>query len=79
MINLLRALSGPEGMARFHATMTAAWILAIPPSLLWWRNSVPWLVLMSLWANVAAHWAGLQGALADRRTKRQAEHNEDNT
>jgi hypothetical protein len=68
---LIKHLTQPETMVPFHATMTATWILLIPPTLLCWRNSVPWLIAMSLWANVAAHWSGLQGALGDRRTKKE--------
>jgi hypothetical protein len=35
------------------------------PSLQWWRESVPWLVAMSVWANVAGHFAGWMGARSE--------------
>jgi hypothetical protein len=50
---------------KVHATLTIAWAILIAPSLLWWRESVPWLVLMSAWANVAGSAASLQAARAD--------------
>lgn len=31
------------------------------------KNSVPWLVFLSLWALVAAHWSGALAALAAKR------------
>lgn len=51
---------------RLHATLTAVWVVLIAPTLLWWRDSVLWVALMSLWANIAAHWAAWQGARAER-------------
>jgi hypothetical protein len=37
------------------------------PSLIWWRESVPWLVIMSVWANVAGHWSSWQASRAERK------------
>jgi ABC-type lipoprotein release transport system permease subunit len=52
----------PEHLKRFHAAMTGVWLLAIVPSVLWWRNSVAWIVFMSVWANLAGHFASWQAA-----------------
>jgi hypothetical protein len=48
--------------ARFHAVATVAWALLLIPSVLWWQESVPWLVIMSVWANLASHWGAFQAA-----------------
>jgi hypothetical protein len=45
--------------------MTVVWILLGIPSVLWWRDSIPWLVGMSVWANVAGHFSGWQGSRAE--------------
>lgn len=50
---------------RFHATMTLLWVAALVPSLLWWSQSIPWLVFMSVWANVAGHASAWQGSRAE--------------
>lgn len=50
---------------RTQAALTVTWVLLIAPSLIWWRESVPWLVMMSVWANVAASAAAYQGARAE--------------
>jgi len=34
----------------------------IVPSVLWWRSSLPWIVLMSVWANLAGHWSSWQAS-----------------
>lgn len=55
---------------RLHLALTAAWALAIVPTLLWWRDSVLWVALMSCYANVAGHWAAYQGARAEDDSQR---------
>lgn len=52
-------------LRRFHAAATVAWLLLIVPSLLWWKDSILWVVLMSVWANVASHFSAWQGARAE--------------
>lgn len=58
--------------ARFHAVATVVWVVLLVPALLWWKDSVPFLVLISVWANIASHWASFQAAKADERIKDQA-------
>jgi hypothetical protein len=41
-------------------------VVAIVPTLLWWKDSVLWVALMSLWANIAAHWSAAKGAQAKK-------------
>ncbi len=42
-------------MLRFHMVATVAFFLLIPPSAFWWKDSVPYLVFISVWANFAGH------------------------
>lgn len=53
-------------MRRFHAVATLVWLALIPPSVTWWRDSVPYLVVLSVWANVAGHWSSYQAARAEQ-------------
>ena len=46
--------------------MTAAWALSAIPTLLWWRDSILWVAFMSIWANVASHWAAAEAARIGR-------------
>jgi len=52
-------------LRRFHAAMTAVWIALLVPSLLWWKDSILWVIVMSVWANVASHFGAWQGARAE--------------
>ena len=56
-------------MARIQLALTVIWGLLIIPSILWWSHSVPWLVFMSVWANVAASAASWQAAKAAQSTQ----------
>lgn len=47
-----------------HTAAALAWVVLAVPTLLLWRESVLWVALMSLWANVASHWAAREGAKA---------------
>ena len=49
----------------FHGIATLVWAALIVPSLLWWRQSVPWLVFMSVWANVGTHFSAYQAARSE--------------
>jgi hypothetical protein len=48
-----------------HAVLTVLWFLTIIPTVLWWRDSVMWVALMSAWANAASHFACYQAARAE--------------
>ena len=49
-------------LRNLHLILVIAWILLIIPTLLWWRDSVLWVAVMSLWANIAAHFSAWQSA-----------------
>jgi hypothetical protein len=48
-----------------HASLTTIWVLLLIPSLLWWSQSIKWIVLMSVWANIAGHFSAWQGSRAE--------------
>jgi hypothetical protein len=52
-------------LRRFHAVATIVWLALIIPSLLWWKHSILWVILLSVWANAASHFAAWQGARAE--------------
>lgn len=52
----------PEVLRRFHGYATLLWILMIIPGVVSWRNSVPFLVFVSIYANVMGHWSSWQAA-----------------
>ena len=58
-------LSDPKTWIYFHGSLVVLWLLLIPPSITWWRDSVPYLVAISVLANVFGSMASLQAARAD--------------
>ena len=52
-------------MRTFHLWATVVWGILIVPSVLFWQNSLPWIVLMSAWANFASHFAAWQAARSE--------------
>ncbi len=60
-------LSSAKFWQRVHIASAFLWLTLCVPGLLWWRDSVPFLVFASLWANVVGHIASAQAARADRR------------
>lgn len=50
---------------RMHGSLTLVWAVLVIPSVLWWRDSVPWLVLMSAWANFVGHFSAWQASRAE--------------
>jgi hypothetical protein len=67
----VKRLLEPEFQAKFHAVMTVVWAVLTIPALIWWKESILWVIVLSQWANVASHWAGFQAAHAEKRTKQQ--------
>ena len=36
------------------------WLVIVIPGVLWWKYSIPFLVFVSIYANVAGHWSSWQ-------------------
>lgn len=51
---------------RLHAALTVIWLIIAIPAVLFWRDSVPFLVFVSVYANVVGHWSSWQAAHAEK-------------
>lgn len=40
----------------FDLIMVFIWILLLIPTVLWWKDSVMWVAIMSIYNNVVGHW-----------------------
>lgn len=54
-------------LRRFHLTMIFVWLALAIPGLLWWKDAVWFVVIMSLYANVAAEFAAYQAARSESK------------
>lgn len=55
-----------RGLGKVNGALAGVWLLLALPAVLWWKDSVPFLVFASVYANVAGHVAAWQGARAER-------------
>jgi uncharacterized protein YacL len=53
-------------MARMHLALALVWAVLTIPTLLWWKNSILWVSLMSIYAIVISHLAAYSAAHAEK-------------
>ena len=63
----------PVFIKRCHLVAAVMWVGLAIPSLIWWKDSVLWVILISVYANIVGHLSGYSAARADQA----AEENED--
>ncbi|MDW1180971.1 hypothetical protein [Klebsiella pneumoniae] len=65
----------PVFIKRCHLVAAVMWVGLAIPSLIWWKDSVLWVILISIYANIVGHLSGYSAARADQG----AEESEDST
>ncbi|VFZ45247.1 transporter [Klebsiella quasipneumoniae] len=63
----------PVFIKRCHLVAAVMWVGLAIPSLIWRKDSVLWVILISIYANIVGHLSGYSAARADQA----AEENED--
>ena len=53
-------------MSKIHLILALAWTILTIPTLLWWKNSILWVSLMSIYAIVISHLAAYSAAHAEK-------------
>lgn len=64
---LLASLNHPKVIRTVNLWMTIFWCVLIAPTLLWWRESILWVALLSIWANVVSHYTAYLSARVEVR------------
>ena len=65
----------PVFIKRCHLVAAVMWVGLAIHSLIWWKDSVLWVILISIYANIVGHLSGYSAARADQA----AEESEDST
>lgn len=52
-------------MRRVHLFLLSVWVVLIPPTLIWWKESILWVLLISIYANIVSHWSAYQAVRAE--------------
>jgi hypothetical protein len=60
-----RYLNSTDFYLRYHSWAAWFWFIMIVPSWLWLRNSLFWVILVSLYANMATEWGAWQAVRAE--------------
>lgn len=55
---------------RLHLTLAGIWAALTVPTVLWWHDSILWVLIVSLYANAAAHLSAAQAARAEERVEK---------
>jgi len=72
-------LNSPKFWRNFNGVCTIVWTILIIPTILWWRDSIVWVVFMSLWANIASHLAGYVAGRTEVKGEKREEDSDDGT
>lgn len=48
-----------------HLALAAFWTLMLVPTILWWKDSILWVALISVYALIVSHLAAYAGARAE--------------
>lgn len=51
--------------SRFHLLMMLVWVALIVPTLIWWADSILWVLLISIYANFVGHFGAYQAARSE--------------
>lgn len=54
-------------LKRFHLLMMIVWLCLAVPGILVWRESIVFVIILSLYANFAGEFAAYQGARAEEK------------
>jgi hypothetical protein len=54
-------------LEKVHFGGMVVWAALVLPTILVWRDSILWVAFMSLYANFVGHFAGWDGARAERK------------
>lgn len=50
---------------RVHLILTWVWVALLLPTVLWWKDSILFIGMASVYANVISHWTAYQAARAE--------------
>ncbi|MGA4664256.1 hypothetical protein ACK6SE_02500 [Enterobacter ludwigii] len=62
----------PRTIKRCHLTAAIIWFLLAIPSVLWWKSSVLWVIIISIYANIVGHLSGYSAARAVKAAESEA-------
>lgn len=56
---------------RLHLGMAGVWALLCVPTILWWADSILWVLIISLYANFVGHLGAAKAAQAEESAEKE--------
>lgn len=69
----LERLTSATFLRGVHGWLTLLWIVLVIPGVLLWKSSIPFLVGVSIYANIMGHWSSWQAARVECKQDEAAE------
>jgi hypothetical protein len=66
---LVHYIGSVEFYLRYHGWAAVFWFVMILPSWFWFRDSLFWVIFISLYANLATEWGAWQAVRAERQAR----------
>ena len=57
----------PKGIANFHLFMMVVWTFLLIPTIIWWKESILWVSIMSIYAVWISHFSAYDAAKAEQK------------
>lgn len=57
----------PAFLTKFHGWAAIVWFIAAFPIMIWWSESVQFIVFISVYAVVGAHWSSWQASRVEEK------------
>jgi hypothetical protein len=51
----------------FHLISIFVWLALVPPTVIWWKNSIRWIGFMSVYAIVLSHFTAYMAGRTEQR------------
>lgn len=64
-MDMERAAKRGRVMAKVHLVAAVIWLLLFIPTVIWWSQSILWVLFVSLYANVVSHIGAYQASRAE--------------
>jgi hypothetical protein len=65
LVNLIKGIRDTNNsllFRRLHLALAVIWTLLLIPSVMWWHDSILWVVFMSAYAIIVSHVSSYQAA-----------------
>lgn len=73
----VKAITSPKTQIWMNGILLLVFVAQVPPTVLWWKESIAYIAYLSIYAVIASHWAALVAALSWLSSKHVEQENGD--